>query len=293
MRGGHDAGHPKDKIYFVLETDEFGVCCPGPNRPPALTSTTPRHPAAKGFDGTWIHNDTEYDALGRVVRVSEPYYSNHSRCDAATGQSKCYTQSDYDVLGRVTRTALPDGSVATVRYSGYTSTHTNGLNQTRSDTRNALGETVNSRDDAGGVVEFRHDAQGNLTAAVRRKPSTDTTAAPASIATTMTYDLLGRKTAMTDPDKGTWSYRYNALGELTCQQSAAGHFSVMTYDGMGRRKSRKDYRARSGTGCATLTEEFCHDTLNRLTRSRLTTQASARSRNLCTSPLSELSGIDR
>ena len=58
----------------------------------------------------------------------------------------------------------------------------------------------------------------------------------------MAYDLLGRKQSMVDPDKGAWRYRHNALGELTCQESAAGHFSVMGYDGLGRLRSRKDYR---------------------------------------------------
>ena len=48
---------------------------------------------------------------------------------------------------------------------------------------------------------------------------------------------------MTDPDKGIWRYRYNALGELVCQKSAAGHTSRMTYDGLGRLKTRKDYRS--------------------------------------------------
>ena len=80
----------------------------------------------------------------------------------------------------------------------------------------------------------------------------DTGAAPAQVATSMTHDLLGRKKTMTDPDKGTWKYRYNALGELTCQQSAAGHFTVMTYDGLGRMASRKDYRAHGGVNCDAL-----------------------------------------
>ena len=69
----------------------------------------------------------------------------------------------------------------------------------------------------------------------------------------MTYDDAGRKTGMTDPDKGTSGYRYNALGKLTCRQSAAGHFTVMRRDGLGRTIARKDYRAHTGAGCAKLT----------------------------------------
>ena len=69
----------------------------------------------------------------------------------------------------------------------------------------------------------------------------------------MTYDDAGRKTGMTDPDKGTSGYRYNALGKLTCRQSAAGHFTVMRRDGLGRTIVRQDYRAHAGAGCAKLT----------------------------------------
>ena len=132
-------------------------------------------------------------------------------------------------------------------------THTNALSQTRSEERNALGETVKTTDHEGGAVRFTHDVQGNVTSVAREKPAADTTAAPASVTTAMAYDLLGRMTGMADPDRGAWSYRHNALGELTCRQSAAGHFTVMTYDGLGRMASRKDYRAHAGAGCSTLT----------------------------------------
>ena len=55
--------------------------------------------AAQGFDGTWIHTDTEYDFLGRVARRSEPYYA---------GDTRYWTGYSYDLLGRVVRTTLPD-----------------------------------------------------------------------------------------------------------------------------------------------------------------------------------------
>ena len=132
-------------------------------------------------------------------------------------------------------------------------THTNALSQTRTEERNALGELVKTTDHEGGVVRFTHDVQGNVTAVAREKPTADTTAAPASVTTTMAYDLLGRMTGMADPDKGASSHRRNALGELTCRQSAAGHFTVMAYDGLGRMASRKDYRAHAGAGCSMLT----------------------------------------
>jgi YD repeat-containing protein len=59
--------------------------------------------------------------------------------------------------------------------------------------------------------------------------------------TTLTYDLAGRKTRMTDPDMGTWSYAYNALGELERQTDARGQRICLYYDDLGR-LTGKHYR---------------------------------------------------
>ena len=61
--------------------------------------------------------------------------------------------------------------------------------------------------------------------------------------TTISYDVLGRKQSMTDPDKGQWSYQYNAFGELVEQTSANGVVSTLTHDAQGRRLSRTDARS--------------------------------------------------
>ena len=121
--------------------------------------------ATRGFDGAWVHTDTEYDDLGRVKRASEPHYGNQAACGVNSGQSRCWTHNEYDTLSRIVRTLLPDGSAARTSYSGYTTTHTNGLNQVRTVKTNALGETVRTTDHVGGTVEFSHDIQGNLTCA--------------------------------------------------------------------------------------------------------------------------------
>ena len=47
--------------------------------------------ATRGFDGKWVHVDTEYDALGRVRRASEPHYAGETQCSKAQGDSRCWT----------------------------------------------------------------------------------------------------------------------------------------------------------------------------------------------------------
>ncbi|MCP5815745.1 YD repeat-containing protein, partial [Klebsiella pneumoniae] len=66
--------------------------------------------------------------------------------------------------------------------------------------------------------------------------------------TVINYDAAGRKTGMTDPDKGSWRYKYNSFGELVCQQDAKNQTVSSTYDFAGRLTGRIDRAA--GGDCA-------------------------------------------
>ncbi|MEX0750689.1 MAG: RHS repeat-associated core domain-containing protein, partial [Dehalococcoidia bacterium] len=52
--------------------------------------------------------------------------------------------------------------------------------------------------------------------------------------TTIEYDLAGRKTEMTDPDMGHWSYGYNSAGSLTSQTDARSVETHIEYDNLER-----------------------------------------------------------
>ncbi len=56
--------------------------------------------------------------------------------------------------------------------------------------------------------------------------------------TTIQYDLLGRKTQMSDPDMGTWSYTYDAVGNLARQTDARGQVICYYYDAPHRQSSK-------------------------------------------------------
>ena len=208
--------------------------------------------ATRGFDGAWIHVDTEYDGVGRVRHVSEPHYGDEGQCSTSQGDSKCWTVTGHDILGRIVNVTGPDGSVTSFAHQGLATTTTNALGQTAKEERNALGETAMTEDNLKGTVAFERDAQGNVTKTTRSKPSSDASPAPASVATSATFDLLGRMTAQDDPDLGRTAYRYNSLGELRCRQDAVGNLTVNAYDGLGRMASRKDYRALAGVSCGSL-----------------------------------------
>ena len=139
---------------------------------------------------------------------------------------------------------------------------------------NALGEKVLVVDAIQGVVGFQYDAAGNLV-----KSSTadyfDIINPVPSVDVEMEYDDYGRKVKTIDPDKGTWRYAYNAFGELVEQEDAKGQTSVMTYDKLGRMRTRKEYDLNGNLredGSWTYDESFIPgwpDSLGKLTSSRL------------------------
>jgi|GEM_PF-1135489 len=199
--------------------------------------------ATRGFDGSWVYADTEYDNLGRVSRKSEPY-------SGSPGSAQYWTQMDYDDLGRVVGTDLP-GTVNNngfqgesgiphdvhVEYNGYQTVTTNPEGHTKTEKKNAQGELVFVEDNLEGQIHYRYDAQGNLRFVTRTGDE-----GALSTVIEMEYDKLGRKKSMNDPDKGEWEYGYNGFGALAWQIDAKRQMVVNEYDRLGRLVRRIDYR---------------------------------------------------
>ncbi|MBI2312112.1 MAG: RHS repeat protein, partial [Betaproteobacteria bacterium] len=189
----------------------------------------------QGFDGTAIYKDTEYDTLGRIARVSKPYYAV---------QTPVWISYQYDVLGRVITETQPSTDAGTIQtetsYNGLTMTVTvsnagtatnlpKGLTQTRTTVKNSQGQTVSVTDARGKTIIYTYDPFGNLL-----------TTNAEGVVTTLTYDLRGRKKAMSDPDMGYWTYDYDALGQLKRQTDAKGQVTTLSYDKLGRLWTRSE-----------------------------------------------------
>jgi RHS repeat-associated protein len=171
----------------------------------------------QGFDGSIVRGAKQYDALGRVLKVSRPYFVN-----GGTPQWTTYTT--YDALGRATLVTMPDNSTVQNAYHGLTATETNALSQTRTVTKNSQGDVVSVTDALGQTMLYAYDAFGKLI---------QTTDVQANIVTA-TYDTRGRKIVSSDPNLGTWTYTYNALGELVSQTDAKLQTTTISYDKLGR-----------------------------------------------------------
>jgi RHS repeat-associated protein len=174
----------------------------------------------QGFDGSTIRVAKQYDSFGRVLKQSRPYF-------AASGTPQ-WTTYAYDGLGRVVTTTLPDGSTSQAAYHGLVTTGTNGLNQTRTVTKDSQGQTVSVIDAASKTTSYAYDPFGKLI---------KTTDAVGN-AVTATYDVRGRKIASNDPDLGAWTYAYDTASELVSQTDAKTQTTTLTYDILGRLTQR-------------------------------------------------------
>lgn len=65
---------------------------------------------------TWTITDTQFDALGRVSQVSNPYRAADP--GSASPPSGLWTTTDYDALGRGIKVTTPDGAHIDTAYSG-------------------------------------------------------------------------------------------------------------------------------------------------------------------------------
>ncbi|MDC8011242.1 RHS repeat-associated core domain-containing protein [Tahibacter soli] len=192
--------------------------------------------------GDYVAVLTQYDARGNARRVSEPFYANDNATGAATpraGETLAWTTTNRDHYGRVYQTIGPNSAATTTAFLGRTTVTTlppnaAGVQQTLTEVRSPQGEVIATTDHKGMTVAFAYDATGQVLTTTRNGKVTATT-----------YDGLGRKLRVADPDAGTWNYAVNDAGETIQQLSPRNTCTQQRYDGRGRVWKRIDY----GTGC--------------------------------------------
>ncbi|TRX37024.1 RHS repeat-associated core domain-containing protein [Flavobacterium restrictum] len=176
----------------------------------AIVTTT------KGFAiNSTISKQVVYDALGRKLKESEPYYTAPTK----------WTAYEYDYLQRPTKVTTPAGRVQTLAYAGLTTTSTDDGKITTA-TADALGNKIQTTD-PGGTINFTFYANGQL-----KESNYDGHKVSISI------DGWGNKTAMNDPNAGTYSYTYDAFGQPLTETTPKGT-TTNTYDTYGKLLKKK------------------------------------------------------
>ena len=188
--------------------------------------------------------DTRFDGFGKAVAQSQPRYVNESPGSFGVytnpgGSLYRATTTTYDALGRVRIVTNPDttrtdtqywlGSLGTVVATYDANNH---LTTSETDTlgrRRTIGEYRGNNSSEGGyaldaTTSYAYDALDRLIT---------TTDAKGNV-TTLSYDSLGRKVGMNDPDMGQWWYDYLPSGGLNSQMDAKGQRTAFSYDALDR-----------------------------------------------------------
>ena len=201
--------------------------------------------ARPAVNGQYTYQRTEYNAQGRVARVSLPY---------TAGTTPQWTDMAYDAIGRLESESKPDGTGRSRAYNGFETVFTDEKGHPRSRTKNAIGQLVEAKDAEGHQISYWYDASGQLRY-VRD---------PAGNPVIIEYDDAGNRTALYDPDltpmasyvnaHGGIYFKHDALGQLVLKKAPEGLSECYVYDRLGRKVKRIDGYVGSLTdalnGCA-------------------------------------------
>jgi RHS repeat-associated protein len=235
----------------------------------------------------WLTSDTQYDALGRVWRVSNTYRAVNA--NTAVNPSGDWTTTQYDALGRITSVTTPDNAVVTTSYSGNQVTTTDQAGRKRRSVTDALGrltQVVEDPDNLAYQTDYIYDALGNLRKVTQgtqlryfmydslsrliraKNPEqnvnaalalTDSVTGNASWSMSYSYDANSNLSTKTDARNITATYSYDNINRNTVISYSDGTLLNRTYDsavnGRGRPRAILYYVA-SGADSQTATNNY-------------------------------------
>ncbi|MFZ3183312.1 MAG: FG-GAP-like repeat-containing protein [Pseudomonas sp.] len=219
--------------------------------------------AKKGFAGTDIYVDRQYDTFGRLTRETQPYNA---------GSGPLASLYRYDDLDRLIEVQAPSGALISNTYAAR-SGGGNRLSKARTFNREGQSQTqleVREHDAAGRLVlstnaansaqavsiGYQYDGAGNL---LRTQVNNDPRTAIA-----MTYDLAGNRVTQHDPNSGLMTYSYDALGRVR-EVLAPGVRTLQSYDALGRLTARQDFQGTQQVDAATWTYDSGTKAIGKLT----------------------------
>jgi RHS repeat-associated protein len=188
----------------------------------------------------WVTTFKTYDGNGRLQEESVPIEDTVAAVEQPNWGSLIATTYSYDALDRPASVTQPSSGTTYYNYTGWLSGTVDANLHCRSWNHDALGRVITAYVDDGTVTPTptatahscgaAHLTSYTYDGADRLLGVTD----PIGAQTTITYDLLGRKTGLADPDMGIWSYGYDNAGNLTSQTDARGQVTLYSYDALNR-----------------------------------------------------------
>jgi RHS repeat-associated protein len=181
--------------------------------------------------------ETEYDNMGRVKKVSNPY---------RTGDTALKTENFYDDLGRLTKVKTPDNAEVETSYALATSgsqigtmiTVEDQADQLKRSISNAMGQLIRIDEptDSGGLGTVSSPNQATIYA--YNTLNNLTTVTQGSQTRTFTYSSLSRLLSSANPESGTVTYTYDDNSNMLTKTDARGVVTTFTFDRLNRLKTR-------------------------------------------------------
>jgi RHS repeat-associated protein len=192
----------------------------------------------------YIVTDTAYNARGLVAAESLPYEDTGSSRTSATTDADLLTTYSYDPLDRVQTLATTLGTT-THAYDQWTETVTDPLANDKDFTYDAFGRLI-------AVAEY-NGASTYSTNYTWRTDDLLTSVADADFnVRSIAYDGRGLRTNLTDLHTeedatfGSWSFAYDAAGNLATTTDPKSQVIVHTYDALNRPLT-ENYLGQAGT----------------------------------------------
>jgi RHS repeat-associated protein len=184
-------------------------------------------------DDGWIGVETQYDALGRAVRTSNPYRTTTLNSAPVSPE---WTTVTYDSLNRVTKRKTPDNAEVSSNYTGNTVTVTDQSGRKRKSVTDALGRTKKVYEDPEGpnalnyLTSYEYDTQDNLISVSQGGQTR-----------TFVYDSLKRLVSATNPESCDQqgnpipvSYQYDDNHNVLVRTDARNVSLHYAYDALNR-----------------------------------------------------------
>jgi len=195
-----------------------------------------------------VSGQTEYDSRGLAVKKYVPFFSTEAFETLVAIDTGCdHASVEYDAMGRAVENTSPDGSKANVEYTDWKTTTIDENGHKQSSLFDAYGRLIIKEEYEGAdgrfpsvypqetytlyaTTQYKYNSQGDLTQTIDALNNT----------TTISYDRLGRKIAMDDPDMGQWTYGYDLNGNLSWQIDARSQRIDFEYDALNRLTRKTD-----------------------------------------------------
>jgi RHS repeat-associated protein/uncharacterized repeat protein (TIGR01451 family) len=194
-----------------------------------------------------------YDARGRVTQVTDALggsrqyaYDGFGYLTAVTDPNNHTNTFGYDRAGRVITETNPLGQMVTYGYDGegHVITQTDAIGQVTTFAYDALGRHIRTIYPDSTRVQLGHDAAGNVITATgpgftytygydENKHLVSVFDVARSMTTGYTYDAMGNRRSMTDPDGGVTYYFYDALDRLERLVNPLGETTIWQYNQRG------------------------------------------------------------